>query len=126
LSASIQSLNPLSVQPGSMQAQLLCEHFFKTLSPKTTVKSMLHTHWTSVYKFLSDEQESSVQVLESSNDQDHADANVACRSIDASEEAIGDDSIFLCLNAPCKSCVVAQVANSLAGFIPGDWSCQCP
>jgi hypothetical protein len=45
---------------------------------------MLHTHWTSVYEFLTDEQKSSVQVLESSNDQDHADVNVTCRSIDAS------------------------------------------
>jgi hypothetical protein len=57
LTASIQGLNILTVQPGSMEAGLSCEHFFKiSLSPKTTVKSMLHTYWTSVCKFLNAEQ----------------------------------------------------------------------
>jgi hypothetical protein len=51
---------------------------------------MLHTH--RVCKFLSANQESSLQVLESFNDQDHTDGNVECRGIDVSEEAIGDDS----------------------------------
>jgi hypothetical protein len=37
---------------------------------------MLHTYWTSVRKFLSAEQKSSMQVLESSSYQDHADGNV--------------------------------------------------
>jgi hypothetical protein len=47
--ASIQGLNPIAVQPGSMEAGLLCKHFFKTvLSPKTSIESMLHTFWTSV------------------------------------------------------------------------------
>jgi hypothetical protein len=39
-------------------------------------------------------------VLELSNDQDHADGNVERRGIDASEEAIGDDSNVIGLNAP--------------------------
>jgi hypothetical protein len=43
-------------------------------------------------------QTSSLQVvLESSNDQDHADGNVECRGTDASKEA-GDDSNVNCLN----------------------------
>jgi hypothetical protein len=51
--ASVQGLNLVTkVQPGGMEAGLLCEHFFKTLmSPKTTVKSMRHTYWTFVTYF---------------------------------------------------------------------------
>jgi hypothetical protein len=33
-----------------------------------------------------------MQVLESPNDEDHADGNVESRGIDASEEAIGEES----------------------------------
>jgi hypothetical protein len=69
---------------------------------------MLHTHWNSVCKFSSAGQKSSMQPLESSNDQDQANGNVERRGIDASEEAIGDGSDELCLNAPRAS----QVANN--------------
>jgi hypothetical protein len=91
---SLQSLNLLTVQPGSMEARLSCEHFFNALSsPNTSAKSMLHTCWTSVCNFRSAEQISSLQMfLESSNDQDHADGNVECRGTGASREAAGDDS----------------------------------
>jgi hypothetical protein len=41
--ARIRGLNLLTVQPGNLEAGPLCEHFFKILSPKTTVKSMPHT-----------------------------------------------------------------------------------
>jgi hypothetical protein len=41
---------------------------------------------------------------------DHADGNVKCCGIDASEEAIGDDSNAICLNAPHASHGVAQAA----------------
>jgi hypothetical protein len=50
-----------------------------------------------------------LQVLESSSDQDHADGNVKCRGIDASEEAVGDDSNVICFSASCASAGVAQV-----------------
>jgi hypothetical protein len=62
-----------------------------------------------VCKFLSAEQKSSMQVLESSNDQDHADGNVERCGIDRLEEAIGDGKV-ICLNSPCASHGVAQVA----------------
>jgi hypothetical protein len=53
--ASVQGLNLITVQPGGMEAGLLCEHFFRTLlSPKTMVKSMLHTYRTSVHKWWTD------------------------------------------------------------------------
>jgi hypothetical protein len=81
------------MQPGSMDAGIVCEHFFKILfSPKATMKSMLHTFLASVCKFLNAEQKSSLQVPVSSNDQDHADGNVECHGLDASEGAVGDDS----------------------------------
>jgi hypothetical protein len=49
--ASIPDLNLLTAQAGSTEVELLCEYFSKTLlSPKTTAKSMLHTHWASVCK----------------------------------------------------------------------------
>jgi hypothetical protein len=83
----------LSVQHGTMEAGLLCEHFFKALlPPKITDKSMLSSYWASVCKFLSAAQKASVQVWESSNDQDHADRHVERRSIDPSKEAIAIDS----------------------------------
>jgi hypothetical protein len=53
---------------------------------------MLHTYWSSVCEVLSAQQKSSMQVVESSNDQDHAEGNVEHCSIDAFEEVIGDDS----------------------------------
>jgi hypothetical protein len=53
---------------------------------------------------------SSMQVLESSNDQNHADGKVESRGIDASKEAIGDDSRVVRLHAPRASHGVAQVA----------------
>jgi hypothetical protein len=77
---------------------------------------MLHAYWTSVCKFLSAEQKSSVQLLESSNNQEHADGNVQRRGIDDSEEAIGGDSHVICLNAPVA--MHSQVVSW-----PGEWSC---
>jgi hypothetical protein len=53
---------------------------------------MLHTYWSSVCEVLSAQQKSSMQAVESSNDQDHAEGNVEHRSIDAFEEVIGNDS----------------------------------
>jgi hypothetical protein len=43
-----------------------------------------------------------MQVLESSNYQEHADKNVERHGIDASQEAMGDGNV-VCLNAPCAS-----------------------
>jgi hypothetical protein len=58
---------------------------------------MLHSYWTFVCKFRSVEKKPSLQVLDSSNDQDHAEGNVECPGIDASEEAVGDRSnVILC------------------------------
>jgi hypothetical protein len=72
---------------------------------------MLHTCRTSVYKFVSAEQTSSLQVvLGPSSDLDHADGNVDCRSSAASGEAGGDDSNAICLNAPRASLGVAPAA----------------
>jgi hypothetical protein len=43
--AGFQGLHFHTVQPSSMEAELSCEHFFKTfLSPTTNVKTMLHTY----------------------------------------------------------------------------------
>jgi hypothetical protein len=81
------------------------------VSPKTTViKSTLHTYWTPFCKILSAEQKSSMQVLESSIDEDHAVGDVERRGIDASEEAIGNDSNVMRVNAPRASHGVAHVA----------------
>jgi hypothetical protein len=55
-----------------------------------------------------------MQVVQSSNDQDHADGNVERHSIDASEKAAGDDSNVLCLNASCASNGVAPNSDSLS------------
>jgi hypothetical protein len=54
--ASVQGIHLFTVQSGSMEAGLVCEHFFKTLffSTKAAVKSMLFT-WTPFCKFLSAE-----------------------------------------------------------------------
>jgi hypothetical protein len=93
-----------------MEARLLCEHFSRHFLQKTAVESVLHTYWTSVGKFLRAEQKSSMQVLESSNNYDHADGNVERRGIGAPREGIGDDSNVGCLNAPHASHAVAQVA----------------
>lgn len=107
--ASVHGLD-LTVRPGSMEGGLFCEHFFKTLlSSETTVKSMLHASWTSVSKIISAEQKCSLQVLESSNNQDHADGRVEGRDTDASEKAIGSESNVACLHASNES-HVAQVA----------------
>jgi hypothetical protein len=83
---------------------------------------MLHAYWTSVCIFLIAEQKSSLHILQrkSSNDQDHADGNIDCRSIDASEETIGDDSNEICSNPPNASCSTSR--DALTGCIPGDWS----
>jgi hypothetical protein len=62
-----------------------------------------------------------MQVLESSNHQDHADANVERPGIDTSEEAIGDGNGICLLNMWCSTS-----RGSLQGCIPGDWSCQRP
>jgi hypothetical protein len=57
---SIQGLNLLRAQPGSMEAGLLCERFFKrSLSPRATLKSMLLQYWTSVCTCLNADQSSS-------------------------------------------------------------------
>jgi hypothetical protein len=81
-----------SVHPGSTEAELLREHFFKaSSSPRPTDESMLHTYWTSVCKCLSAEKTYSTQMKEASNDQNHADGIVKRRGIDAFQEAIGDD-----------------------------------
>jgi hypothetical protein len=72
-----------------MEVGLSHENHFKTsLSLKTTVKSMLNIYLTSVFQILIAKQKSSLQVLESSSDQDHADGNDECRSIGAFEEAV--------------------------------------
>jgi hypothetical protein len=122
--ASIQGLNFLTVQPGSIAAGLQCERFFKTLSPKPTFKSMLlNTYWTSVCVLLSAAQKSSMQVLESSNDPAHADGNIERGSIDASEEANGDISNVIGLNAPrsphgeAQVVVHSQVASEGTGAV---------
>jgi hypothetical protein len=86
---------------------------------------MLRTCWASVGKFLSADQKSSMQVLESSNDQDHADGNVECRGIDASGENIGDDSNYL-FKCSMRVTWCSTSRDSLTGCIPEDWSCQCP
>jgi hypothetical protein len=75
---------------------------FSILSLRTAVTSMLHTYWTSVCKLFSAEKQSSLQVLAPSNDEGHADGNVERRRIDASEEAVCDDSNVFCLNATCS------------------------
>jgi hypothetical protein len=43
---------------------------------------------------------------------DHADGNVQCRGIDASDEAIGDDSNAICLNASHASHASHGVAQA--------------
>jgi hypothetical protein len=75
---------------------------------------MLPSCWPSVCQFLSAEQKSSLQVLESSNSQDHADGNDECRGIGAPEKAIGApenaigvDGNVICLNASRTSHRVA-------------------
>jgi hypothetical protein len=40
--------------------------------------------------------------------EDHADGNVECRGIDASEEAAGDDINVMCLSVPHALPAVAQ------------------
>jgi hypothetical protein len=66
---------------------------------------------------------SSLQVLESPNDQHHADGSVECCCIDASKEPIGDDSNATCLNASHTSRGVAlvlihpQVASQGTGVV---------
>jgi hypothetical protein len=70
---------------------------------KNTVKTILHTYWTYVNTFPSAEQKPNLQVLESSNDQDHADGHV-----DVSEGAIGNYSNVICLNASPASHGVSQ------------------
>jgi hypothetical protein len=54
-----------------------------------------------------------LQVLGSSNDRHHADGNVECSGIDASEEANGGDSKLIRLKAPRALHGVAQVAATL-------------
>jgi hypothetical protein len=78
----------LTVQPGSRAAGPLCEHLlFKTLlSPKPAVKSMLQILDFSL-QIPSAQQSPSLQVLEPSNDQDHADGIVEYRGCHASQEA---------------------------------------
>jgi hypothetical protein len=101
------------------------EQFFKTwLSPKTTLKSMLHTYWISVCEFLSAVQTSSVQTaLESSSDTGHADGHVERRGIDASEEATRDASNVICCNAPrashraAQASIHSQVASQETGVV---------
>jgi hypothetical protein len=66
---------------------------------------------------LSAEQKLSLQVLESSKDQDHGDGNVECSGIGNPEEAIGDDNNVTYLNAPsvphgvAKVMITSQVAS---------------
>jgi hypothetical protein len=57
------------------------------------------------------EQKSSLQVLESPNDQHHADGNVECRCIVDSEEAASDDSDVICSNASLALHGVAQAVT---------------
>jgi hypothetical protein len=66
-------------------------------------------------------QTSSLQVvLESPYNEDHADGNAECRGPYASREGFSDDSKFTCSSISFFS------RDSLAGCIPGDWSCPCP
>jgi hypothetical protein len=58
----------LTVQPGSMEAQLLCKHVSNILVSKNAVKSMLRTYWTSVCSCQGAKHTSNFQMrLESSN-----------------------------------------------------------
>jgi hypothetical protein len=58
----------LTVQPGSMEAQLLCKHVSNTLVSKNAVEAMLRTYWTSVCSFQGAKHTSSFRMcLESSN-----------------------------------------------------------
>jgi hypothetical protein len=68
---------------------------------------MLHTYRTAVRKSPRAEQTPSFQVvLESLNDQDHADGHAECA--DASAEAGGDDSNAICSSGTGASHSVAQ------------------
>jgi hypothetical protein len=87
---------------------------------------MLHSCWPLVCQFLIAEQKSSSQVLESSNNQDHADGNDECCGIGAPEKAIGVDGNVICLNATRTSHRVAQVAIHSQVASQGGGSCQCP
>jgi hypothetical protein len=74
----LSRLNFLSVQPYSLEAQLVCEHIFKTFpSPSTAAKSILHTYWTFVCNLSAEQALGLRVVLETSNDQDLADGNGA-------------------------------------------------
>jgi hypothetical protein len=77
----------LTVQPGSMESEPLCTHISKTI-----VTSMYEKYWTSVCKFCAEQTSSLQVVLESSNDQYHADENDGCQSKDASGDAVGNDN----------------------------------
>jgi hypothetical protein len=76
-------------------------------------------------QFSSAEQTSSLQVvMEASNDQDHADGNLACRDIDASTDAVCDASNADCLNGSrvshgvAQAAIHSQVASQRAGLAP--------
>jgi hypothetical protein len=64
---------------------------------------------TSLCKVVSAEHKSSLQFLESLNDRVRAEGNVECRGVDASEEAIGDVSNVIQLNAPSALQGVAHI-----------------
>jgi hypothetical protein len=89
----VQGLNVLTVHPGSMQGGLLCTYFCKhsclqqpLLNPRYILAELL---FAILFAILSSEQTSSLQVvLESSNDQDHADGNAECRCPDASGQLL--------------------------------------
>lgn len=89
--AGCQGFNGIPVHPGSMEAGLFWEHVFETLlSQSTIVKWILHTYWTSVCKFERGEHTSSWQViLETSDDQDHADEHSERRLIISPVVAVG-------------------------------------
>jgi hypothetical protein len=77
---------------------------------------MLHAYWTSACKCLGVEQTSSLQViLESSNDQDHADENDEWRGNDASKAAVGTDSDITHLNGFTRITCCSTSRDSLAG-----------
>jgi hypothetical protein len=95
--AGFQCLNLLTVQPGSMEAGLLCNFFFKTLlSLIITIKSILHVLDS---PFASAEKACSLHVvIEASHGQGLADGNGTCLGNDVSRETVGSDSNVICLN----------------------------
>jgi hypothetical protein len=93
-----------------MEAGLLCEHSRHDCRQKPLINPCYIHIGLCFGKLLSAEQKSSFQILESSNDQDHADGNFERLSIVAFLEAFGDDSNLICSHDPHASHGVTQDA----------------